>query len=133
LTSQPTQGVLVYEIIFMLVVFSVLVQGGLVTTVARLYGITMRPVEPRPWSLGLRLSDQPDGAHRYHVTPGAPADGRTVGELHLGDELWISLIVRDGQAIPVTAHTSLLAGDEVLLLTDPTADTNAGRLFSAED
>jgi potassium/hydrogen antiporter len=124
---------LAYEIIFMVVAFSVLVQGGTVPTVARWCGITMRRQQPRPWSLGVRLRDQPEGVHRYHVAPGSPAEGRTVRTLHLDDEYWINLIVRDGTAIPVTADTTLHAHDEVLLLTATTEDTRADQLFTGAD
>jgi cell volume regulation protein A len=122
---QSTQA---YGIIFMVVLFSVVVQGGLVPTVARWCGVPMRSVEPRPWTLGVRLRDQPEGAQHYQVDRGAPADGRSVRELHLGDDIWISLIVRDGRSVPVRPDTELSAGDEVLLVTD--ADTDLAPIFT---
>jgi cell volume regulation protein A len=109
----------VYGIIVVVVAFSVLVQGGLVPTVARWCGVRMKRVEPLPWSLGVRLRDQPAGARRYRVATGAAADGCSVRELHLGSDIWISLIVRDGLAMPVRADTALAAQDEVLVLADP--------------
>ena len=66
-----------YGIVVVVVVFSVVVQGSLVPTVARLLRLPMRPVEPEPWALGVRLRDEPDGVHRLTVTAGSPADGRT--------------------------------------------------------
>jgi cell volume regulation protein A len=91
----------------------------------------MRQVEPRPWSLGVRLRDQPDGARRHQVEAGAPADGRSVRELHL-DDIWISLIVRDGRSLPVRADTILRAGDEILLLTDPQSPADTGSIFTGD-
>jgi cell volume regulation protein A len=67
---------------------------------------------------------------RYQVAPGSPADGRTVGDLHMGAEVWIRLIVRDGLSIRVRADTELEAGDEVLVLADPSSDTTARSLFT---
>jgi cell volume regulation protein A len=131
LAAGSNQNLLVYEIIFMVVAFSVIVQGGLVTTIARWCGVTMKRVEPRPWSLGIRLRDQPEGARRYQITADAPADGRSVRELHLGDDIWISLVVRDGQALPVRADTALRAGDEVLVLTDPETQIDIERIFTS--
>jgi cell volume regulation protein A len=91
----------------------------------------MQRVEPRPWSLDIRLRDQPEGARRYQVIADAPADGRSVRELHLGDEIWISLIVRDGRSLPVRADTALRAGDEVLVLADPEIQTDIERIFTS--
>jgi hypothetical protein len=36
----------------------------------------MRPVEPEPWALGVRLWDEPFDVHQLTVTAGSPADGR---------------------------------------------------------
>jgi cell volume regulation protein A len=77
------------------------------------------------------LRDQPEGARRFRVSAGAPADGRSVSELHLADGLWISLVVRDGRAIPVRPDTALAAGDEVLLITEPDADDGIDAVFTA--
>jgi cell volume regulation protein A len=80
----------------------------------------MRPVEPEPWALGVRLRDEPSGVHQLTVTPGSPAAGRTVDELSdLPGEAWVSFIVRDGQLVPVKADTRLEPGDNVLVQADP--------------
>ncbi len=113
---------LVYEVIFVVVAFSVIVQGGLVPTVAARCRVRMRDVEPRPWALGVRLRDKPDSAGQYRVGPGSPVEGRTVCDLHRTEEVWISLIVRGGSPIRVRAETTLRAGDDVLVLVDPPAD-----------
>ncbi|HEY0937028.1 MAG TPA: cation:proton antiporter, partial [Trebonia sp.] len=65
-----------YQVIFVIVGFSVTVQGGLVPALARRLRIPLRTVEPEPWSLGVRFSEEPEGLQRYQVAPGAPADGR---------------------------------------------------------
>src|SRR6476469_3129368 len=65
----------VYGIVIVVVMVSVLVQGTLVPTVAKRLRIPMQLREPEPWSLGVRLRDEPDGVHRLIVSPGAPADG----------------------------------------------------------
>jgi cell volume regulation protein A len=110
---------LVYEVIFVVVLFSVVVQGGLVPTVARRCRVQMEDVEPRPWALGVRVRDQPESGRQYRVGRGARAEGRTVSELHRSEDVWISLIVRDGSPVRVRPDTTLRAGDEVLLLVDP--------------
>ena len=80
----------------------------------------MHTVEPEPWALGVRLRDEPEGVQRLTVQPGSAADGCTIKDLaDLPGHAWISLVVRDGQAMPVRGGTELLAGDELLILADP--------------
>jgi cell volume regulation protein A len=127
----PAQQHHVYEIIVVVVTFSVVVQGALVPPIAGWLSVPMREIEPRPWVLGVRLRDRPEGAHRYRIAAGAPADGRSVRDLHLGQDVWISLVVRGGRALRVRAETTLRAGDEVLLLTDPDTDRDVAAIFAA--
>jgi potassium/hydrogen antiporter len=119
-----------YEIIFVIVGFSVTLQGGLVPALARRLRIPLRTVEPEPWSLGVRFATEPEGMHRYRVVPGAPADGAPVGELPCGENAWVSLIIRNGSLAPVTADTTLQAGDDVLVLADPDDAEALGELFT---
>ena len=73
------------------------------------------PVEPEPWALGVRLRDEPSGVPGSPSRPASPADGRTVDEGRgLPGEAWISIIVRDGQLVPVKGGTRIRAGDDIL-------------------
>jgi cell volume regulation protein A len=106
-----------YGIVVVVVVFSVLVQGSLTPAAARLLKVPMLPIEPEPWSLGVRLRDEPQGVHRFTIRRGAPADGRSIGELaELPEDAWISFVVRDRGLVLVRGRTDLRAGDEVLVL-----------------
>jgi cell volume regulation protein A len=107
-----------YEIIFVVVLFSVVVQGGLVPTLAHRLGIPLRTVEPEPWSLGVRFQEEPEGLHRYQVAAGSAADGVTVDDLPCGEDVWVSFVIREGRLVPVRPGTELRAGDEVLVLAD---------------
>ena len=100
-----------YEVIFVIVGFSVTVQGGLVPTLAHRLRIPLRTVDPEPWSLGVRFSQEPEGMHRYQVAAGSPADGSAIGELPCGEDVWVSLIIRDGSLVTVGADTTLRAGE----------------------
>jgi len=71
------------------------------------------------------------GARRYRIAAGAPADGRSVRDLHLGQDIWISLVVRKGRSLRVRGETTLHSGDEVLLLTDPDTDHDLAAIFTA--
>ena len=110
-----------YSIVAVVVIFSVVVQGSLVPAAARLLRVPMRPVEPQPWALGVRLQTEPRGVHRLTVRGGSPADGAAIGGLPalLSGAAWVSLVVRDGQLLPITAGTVLRSGDDVVILADP--------------
>lgn len=119
-----------YQIVIVAVAFSVIVQGGLVPTVAHRTGVPMRVLEPEPWALGMRFRDEPTGLRRYNVTAGAPADGCTIADLALAEDAWISMINRNGALVPVRGDTVLQVNDEVLLLADPDTGTDPQSLFT---
>jgi cell volume regulation protein A len=131
LTAEVPEASRLYAIIFVVVAFSVLVQGGLVPAVAARLGVPMRTVEPEPWSLGVRFRREPRGLRRHIVAAGSPADGCTIGDLAVGEDVWISLVIRDGQPVPVQGSTTLRAGDEILALTDPERAANLAPVFTA--
>jgi potassium/hydrogen antiporter len=109
-----------YGIVAVVVVFSVVVQGGLTPAAARLLHVPMRVVEPEPWALGVRLRGEPSGVHRLTIKTGSPADGRTIDDLaDLPGDAWVSFIVRDGQLLPIKGDTTLRAADDVLVLAPP--------------
>jgi len=107
-----------YAIIFIVVLVSVLLQGGLVPVLARAFRVPTRAIPVRPWALDIRFADEPHGLHRHVVAEGSSADGRTVAEISAGDDNWISLITRSGRNIPVRNGTRLQPGDVVLTQAD---------------
>lgn len=117
----------VYQIVFIVVLVSVLVQGGLVPTFARLFNVPMTVAEPRPWALDLRFSDEPAGIYRCVVSPGSVAEGTSVANLDIGEDAWISMIRRDGQLVHTRGDTTLQVGDELLLQAEP--NSNLQHLF----
>ena len=125
LTADVHDSQRIYDVIFVVVLVSVVIQGGLVPTFAKVLRVPMRLVDPEPWSLGVRFRDEPDGLHRHVVAPGSAADGCLIGELDLGADGWISLVSRDGRLVQVRGDTRLAPGDEVLLLADPGVDIDA--------
>jgi cell volume regulation protein A len=109
-----------YGIVVVVVVLSVVVQGSLVPSVAHRLGVPMRLVEPEPWSLGVRLRDEPDGVQRLIVAPGSQAAGSRIADLGaLPESAWISFVVRSGKLVQVTPRTVLRDGDEALVLGAP--------------
>lgn len=128
LASGRADAQRIYGVIFVVVLVSVVVQGGLVPLVGRLAQVPLRVVEPEPWALGMRFRDEPDGLRRYYVAADAPADGCAIGDLAMGEDAWISMVSRDGRLVQVRGSTRLAAGDEVLLLADPGVELD--RLFT---
>jgi cell volume regulation protein A len=130
LDSGTTGATLAYQVIFVIVGFSVTVQGGLVPALAHRLRIPLRSIEPEPWSLGVRFSEEPEGLHRYHVGAGAAADGRPVSDLPGGADTWLSLVIRDGSLLTVSDDTVLAAGDDILVLADPDEAPALERYFT---
>jgi cell volume regulation protein A len=120
-----------YGIVVVVVIFSVVVQGSLAPAVAQRLGVPMQPVRPEPWSVGVRLQGEPDNVHQLSITAGSIADGRTITEIaDLADNIWISIVVRDGLLLPVHGDTQLQAGDLVTLLIDGGLPKEVTEMFS---
>jgi len=127
-----------YGIVIVVVAFSVLVQGSLVPTVVRALHLPMRIVEPQPWSLGVRLAEEPEGVLRLTVAAGSRADGQTVNDVAdaatvLGDdvEIWVNMLVRGRALVSVRGDTRLRAGDEVLVSAEERWHPHLENLFRA--
>ncbi len=116
-TGRP-QVDLVFSVIFIVVLVSVLLQGGLVPPLARRFGVPMRQIPSRPWSVDLRFAEEPEGLQRHVVAAGSSADGRTIAELKVGERGWISVVSRAGKHLPVRNSTRLQAGDVILTQVD---------------
>jgi potassium/hydrogen antiporter len=130
LAEGITGAVRIYDIIFVVVTLSVVVQGGLVPVFARRFGVPMRVVEPEPWALGMRFRDEPEGLHRFFVGRGSAADGCAIEDLSLGETVWISMVSRRGRLVQVRGSTVLEAGDEVLALAEADAEADVSGLFA---
>lgn len=108
----------IYDLIFIVVLVSVVLQGGLVPLAATVFKVPMRVVEAEPFALGMRFRDEPEGLRRYVVAGGSRADGCSIRGLDVGENFWISMASRDGRLLQVRGDTELRAGDEVLALAD---------------
>jgi potassium/hydrogen antiporter len=131
-SSGIADGDRAYDVIFVVVAFSVVVQGGLVPFVARLLKVPMTTVDPEPWSLGVRFSSEPDGLHNFRVGQESAAAGTRIGQLARGRVAWVSAIVRDGHLVTADRDTVLVAGDEVAVLAEPDSADELAELFGGE-
>ena len=118
-----------YAVVFVVVLVSVVLQGGLVPVLGRALRVPMREIETRPWALDIRFASPPANLERHVVAAGSKADGAAAGELIPGDTAWIALVSRDGHMLQVRNGTRLAAGDVVL--TDIDDDNEIAELFSA--
>ncbi|MCX3058319.1 cation:proton antiporter domain-containing protein [Streptomyces beihaiensis] len=119
LSAHQRHGDRIYDVVFLAVAFSVAVQGSLLPLVARWCHVPMRAGELQPWALGIRLRNRPEGVRRVTVSPGAPADGSAIGDLDVGEHVWVSLVIREGALVSARFTARLHAGDDVLIMFDP--------------
>lgn len=130
LSSGVADASNLYETVVAVVVFSVVVQGGTVPLAARRLGIPMHVAEPEPWSLGVRLREEPSSVVRHVVRRHAAADGMTLDDLPLGEDVWVSMVIRNGALLAARGETMLRAGDEVLVIVDDGPQTDLAQLFT---
>ena len=120
-----------YEIIFVVVAFSVAVQGGFVPALAHRLNVPLRTIDPEPWSLGVRFREEPEGLHRFRVSRSAPAADVSIEDLPCGEDAWVIFLIRHGRLVPARSDTRIEAGDEVLVLADPAEVPALKKLFTA--
>ena len=108
----------VYEIVFVVVAFSVIVQGTSIPFVAPALGIPMRLAEPR-------------ATRRLVVEAGSRADGTTITNLTIGRGSWVERIVRDGAEVRARGSLALRDGDVVWVIADADDVGRLGAIFRA--
>jgi len=113
------QAELIFNIVFFVVITSILIQGTTITAAGRLLGVTAnRPVPPRP-PIEVTRGGQLKGDLLEMVVPaGSLAVGRQVLELGLPRGALIVLIGRGKEHIVPDGNTLLEPGDHLLILAD---------------
>jgi cell volume regulation protein A len=119
----------IYAVIFVVVALSVFLQGGAIPFAARLCRVHMRVIEQEPWSLGVRLREEPGHARRFLVADGALVEGRPIGDLPFGEKAWVSIVIRNGKLLSLRPDTTLEPGDEALVLSDDDHFADVERAF----
>ena len=103
-------SLLIYDVVFVVVTATVLVQGLLLTPVANRLGIRMESVEPEPWSVAVVGGS-------YVVGAGSAAAGVALRDLPLGGNGWVSEIQRNGASVGTRGAQVLEVGDRVTVIT----------------
>ncbi|MCU0502583.1 MAG: potassium/proton antiporter [Anaerolineae bacterium] len=124
------QADLVFDIVFFVVLTSVLIQGTTISVVARWLKVTaVRTAPPRP-PLGVTRDDWLKGDLLEMVVPaGSAAVGRQVLELGLPRGALIVLIGRGSEHIVPDGNTLLEPGDHLLILADRAVLPAARQVF----
>jgi cell volume regulation protein A len=106
----------IYDVVFVVVLASVVIQGGLVPAIAKRLQIPMQLQPDLPWELSVKLAEPPQDRIQHTVAAHSAANGAQLQNLPLGDRAWVTVVLRGGQAIPPRPDLTLRAGDVVYLL-----------------
>ena len=127
------QADLIFDIVFFVVLTSVLIQGTALTAVGRWLGVTEERPVPPPALLEVTRSDCLKGELLELVVPsGSTAVGRQVLELGLPKGALIVLIGRGNEHIVPAGNTVLAPGDHLLILADQAALAATRQVFARE-
>ncbi len=108
-----------YGIVFIVVVFSVVVQGVSLPYVAEKLRIPFRRID---YDLAEVLE--------FVVGESAFASGRRIRELPLGERAWVGVLIRDGRPQRVEGGIVLEPGDRVHVYAQPEDAAALGRIFA---
>jgi potassium/hydrogen antiporter len=108
-----------YGIVFIVVLFSVLVQGSSVPYVARRLRVPFR-----------RIDHDLAEVRELVVGERSFANGRRIRELPLGERARLGVLVRNGKPHPVDDHVVLAAGDRVHVYAQPEDGAALERIFT---
>ncbi|MEJ5199489.1 MAG: potassium/proton antiporter [Anaerolineae bacterium] len=125
------QADLIFDIVFFVVLTSVLIQGTAITPVARWLGVTADRLVPPRAPIEVTQSDRLKGDLLEIVVPaGSAAVGRQIVELGLPKGALIVLIGRAAEHIVPDGNTVLEPGDHLLILADQTVLDAVRRVFA---
>ena len=119
LVEGVPQAEVIFNVVFFIVITSVLVQGTTIPVVARWLGVDepMRPRRPYPLE-HVGSGDGDTGLHEIAIPKGSRAAGRRLVDLKLPPGALVVLVNRDEDFVVPQGSTVLLPGDTVLLLAD---------------
>ena len=108
-----------YGIVFVVVLFSVIVQGATVPLIAGKLHVPFR-----------RVDHDLAEVLEFVVRDDAFARGRRLSELPLGERAWVGVLIRDGRPHPVDGGVVLEPGDRVHVYCQPEDAAMLERIFA---
>ena len=124
-------GILYFNVAFVVVITSLVIQGWTVAPAARFLGLEL---PPSPETVDRQGIDLPLSADReaasWRVAPNSPALDHPFGELHLPRRTRIIAVIRDGSVVPRELLGKLAVEDYVIALAPPQHVMALDRLFS---
>jgi cell volume regulation protein A len=123
----------IFDIVFFIVLTSVLVQGTTVPLVARRLGVDAPMPVPRAAPLEFVTETDADmDLHQFEVTAGSPSAGRRLIALGLPPGVLVVLVTRDGSYVVPQGATVLHPGDAVLAIASEEALTELRAILGPE-
>lgn len=120
-----------FNVAFVVVLFSLVVQGWTVGRSARVLGLELPPPPDAPERQDIELPTTVDReAAGWAVAPGSPALSTPYPELHLPKRAKILAVIREGTLMDRAALERLEVGDYVIALVPPEQAIVLDKLFS---
>ncbi len=119
LLSDVDDAERLYGIVFIVVLFSVVVQGASVPIVAQRLRIPFR-----------RVDHDLAEVLEFVVRDDAFASGRRIAELPLGERAWVGVLIRDGRPRAISGSVVLEPGDRVHVYCQPEDAAALERIFA---
>lgn len=116
---------LLFDVTLMVVLASLLLQGGSMAPLARWLRVAL-PALPQPLQVTAWQGGGPRQLIQFVVEAGARAEGKSLGELALGEAQ--PLLVLRGEQQQVDPHTLIIAGDHVAWLATLADEANLAAL-----
>lgn len=134
LVEGVPEASLIFNVVFFIVLTSVLVQGPTLPLVARWLRVDAPLERQRPFLLDIVESG--NGAtdlHEVTVAPGSPASGRQIVDLRLPAGTLVVLLSRADEFVVPQGSTVVRAGDSVLLVADQDMLPAARAVFAGDE
>ncbi len=126
-------GETIFDVVFFVVLLSVLVQGTTIPAAARRLGLAVKPPAEHAHTFeAVVTGDEGHGLREIAIEPGAAAAGRSIVSLALPRGALIVLVYRAGEIVVPQGSTVLEAGDRALLLAEEDAYRIARRMLTRQ-
>lgn len=113
LVSGVQKADMIFNVVFFVVLTSVLVQGSSIPFVARWLGVDASLKSIPESSEALIGKDEWEPLVKLKVLPDSAAEGKQIADLNLPDDTWIAVLRRDGHPIRPGGSTVLQSGDRL--------------------